>query len=98
MAECQERSGVPRHAMPLVPPRTETPILGAVARWLGHHPGPMGHGGDRALERDPHVRALLSAGDVDGAATFLLRDLGPEVFGFLRGSLVNEADADEVFS
>ena len=47
---------------------------------------------------DERVRAALLAGDVDGAVTALLRSLGPEVFGFLRGVLGSDADADEVFA
>jgi RNA polymerase sigma-70 factor (ECF subfamily) len=53
----------------------------------------MGGYGD--VER--RVRALLADGDSDQAVTETLRAHGPEVFGFLRGVLRNEADADEVF-
>lgn len=50
----------------------------------------------RAL--DERVRELVSAGEVGLAATVALRELGPEVFGFLRAVLGDESDADEVFS
>ena len=48
-------------------------------------------------EFDDRVRALLRAGDTRGAATAALRELGPEVLGFLSGVL-GDADADEVYS
>jgi RNA polymerase sigma-70 factor (ECF subfamily) len=55
--------------------------------------------GDRpAPTSDERVRAVLQAGDVGQAVTDLLRSLGPEVFGFLRGALGNDGDADEVFA
>lgn len=47
---------------------------------------------------DDRVRAMLADGDVAQAATLVIRSLGPEVFGFLRGALGTDADADEVFS
>ncbi len=46
---------------------------------------------------DERVRALLAAGDTAGATTIVLRELGPELFGFLTGVL-GDSDADEVFS
>jgi len=46
---------------------------------------------------DPRVRELLLAGDTRGAATRVIRELGPEVLGFLSGVLGN-ADGDEVYS
>jgi RNA polymerase sigma-70 factor (ECF subfamily) len=46
---------------------------------------------------DHRARELLRAGDTGGAATLVLRDLGPEVLGFLSGVL-GDGDADEVFS
>jgi RNA polymerase sigma-70 factor (ECF subfamily) len=52
----------------------------------------------RAPAADERIRAMVLAGDVGAAATALLRSLGPEVFGFLRASLGNESDADEVFA
>ncbi|MGH7296105.1 MAG: RNA polymerase sigma factor [Polyangiaceae bacterium] len=52
----------------------------------------------RPLAPEERVRAMVSAGDVSRATTAVLRDLGPEVFGFLRGALGDEADADEVFA
>lgn len=48
-------------------------------------------------ELDGRVRSLLAAGDTGGAATLVLRELGPEVLGFLSGVL-GDADADEVYS
>ena len=48
-------------------------------------------------ELDGRVRSLLAAGDTSGAATLVLRELGPEVLGFLSGVL-GDADADEVYS
>jgi RNA polymerase sigma-70 factor (ECF subfamily) len=47
---------------------------------------------------DVEVRTMLDAGDVDGAATHIVRKYGPEVYGFLRGSLGGDVDADEVFA
>jgi len=47
-------------------------------------------------ELDGRVRSLLAAGDTSGAATLVLRELGPEVLGFLSGVL-GDADADEVY-
>jgi RNA polymerase sigma-70 factor (ECF subfamily) len=46
---------------------------------------------------DRRVRHLLVAGESDRAASELLRELGPEVLGFLCGILDGDADADEVF-
>jgi len=52
----------------------------------------------RAQTPDDNVRAALGAGDVDAAVTHVIRRLGPEVFGFLRGALGSDSDADEVFA
>jgi RNA polymerase sigma-70 factor (ECF subfamily) len=46
---------------------------------------------------DERIRGLLAAGDTGEAATLALRELGPEVLGFLSGVL-GDADADEVYS
>ena len=46
---------------------------------------------------DHRARELLCTGDTRGAATLVLRELGPEVLGFLSGVL-GDGDADEVFS
>jgi RNA polymerase sigma-70 factor (ECF subfamily) len=46
---------------------------------------------------DHRARELLRTGDTGGAATLVLRELGPEVLGFLSGVL-GDGDADEVFS
>jgi RNA polymerase sigma-70 factor, ECF subfamily len=46
---------------------------------------------------DERLRILLGACDASGAATMVLRELGPEVFGFLTGVLGRD-DADEVFA
>jgi RNA polymerase sigma-70 factor (ECF subfamily) len=46
---------------------------------------------------DQRVRALLAAGQTSEAATLALRELGPEVLGFLSG-VIGDADADEVYS
>jgi RNA polymerase sigma-70 factor (ECF subfamily) len=46
---------------------------------------------------DERVRALLAACETGEAATLALRELGPEVLGFLSGVL-GDADADEVYS
>ena len=48
-------------------------------------------------EYDERVRSLLAAGETGAAVTLALRELGPEVLGFLSGVL-GDADADEVFS
>ncbi|MFO0548377.1 MAG: sigma-70 family RNA polymerase sigma factor [Polyangiaceae bacterium] len=44
------------------------------------------------------VRALTAAGDDRGAATLVLRHLGPGVFGLLLAIHANEDDAADVFS
>lgn len=46
---------------------------------------------------DERVHALLAAERIGEATTVALRELGPEVFGFLAGVL-GDSDADEVFS
>lgn len=46
---------------------------------------------------DERARGLLAAGDTGSATTVVLRELGPELFGFLTGVL-GDSDADEVFS
>jgi RNA polymerase sigma-70 factor, ECF subfamily len=51
-----------------------------------------------AAALDAHVRWLLEAGDALGAINFALRQLGPEVFGFIVGVLGKDASADEVFA
>lgn len=48
-------------------------------------------------EFDQQVRNLLAARDTKAAVTLVLRVLGPQILGFLRGVLP-ESDADEVFS
>lgn len=48
-------------------------------------------------ELDERVRSLLATGDRATAATLVLRELGPEVLGFLSGVL-DDADADDVFA
>jgi RNA polymerase sigma-70 factor, ECF subfamily len=53
---------------------------------------------NRAPATDERIRAMVLAGHVGPAATRVLRDLGPEVFGFLRGALGSDTDADEVFA
>jgi RNA polymerase sigma-70 factor (ECF subfamily) len=47
---------------------------------------------------DERVRDVLAQGDVRLAATLVLRELGSEVFCFLRASLHGTADADEAFA
>lgn len=48
-------------------------------------------------ELDEWVRIHLAAGDAGAAATLVLRELGPELLGFLDGA-VGETDADDVYS
>jgi RNA polymerase sigma-70 factor (ECF subfamily) len=48
-------------------------------------------------ELDDRIRSLLTEGNVAQATTLALRELGPEVLGFLSGVLGDD-DADEVFS
>ena len=50
-----------------------------------------------ASDLDDRARELLRTGDTRGATTLVLRELGPEVLGFLSGVL-GDGDADEVFS
>jgi RNA polymerase sigma-70 factor (ECF subfamily) len=47
---------------------------------------------------DGAVAAHLSAGDADGAATTLVRKLGPLVLGYLRSVLRDGDDADDAFA
>lgn len=49
------------------------------------------------MDLDGRVQALLERGDLEGAATAALGDLGPAVFGYLC-SLADEDDARDVFS
>lgn len=48
-------------------------------------------------ELDDRIRELLEAGRFEEATTRILRELGPEILGFLSGVL-NDDDGDEVFS
>jgi RNA polymerase sigma-70 factor (ECF subfamily) len=47
---------------------------------------------------DARIRSLLAAGDAAGATTVTVRELGPEVLGFLTGVLGSHHEADEVFA
>ncbi len=47
---------------------------------------------------DPRVKELLASGDVAGAATAALRELGPTILRYLRSLLRDEADARDAFS
>jgi RNA polymerase sigma-70 factor (ECF subfamily) len=49
------------------------------------------------IELDEQIRSLLEAGDLVQATTLALRELGPEILGFLSGVLGDD-DADEVYS
>ena len=49
------------------------------------------------LDLDHRVRGLLAAGKIEDATTLALRELGPEILGFLSGVLGDD-DGDEVFS
>lgn len=49
------------------------------------------------LTLDDQVRSQLSAGDVQAATTLVLRELGPEVLGFLCGA-VGESDGEDIFA
>jgi RNA polymerase sigma-70 factor, ECF subfamily len=46
---------------------------------------------------DERIRVLLSTRQIEAATTLALRELGPEILGFLSGVLGND-DGDEVFS
>ena len=46
---------------------------------------------------DAQIRALLDAEDLPGATTLALRELGPEILGFLSGVLGDD-DGDEAFA
>ena len=48
------------------------------------------------LEAD--LRSLCARGDLDGAATLVVRGYGPELFGFLLAVHGNEVDAGDSFS
>jgi RNA polymerase sigma-70 factor (ECF subfamily) len=47
---------------------------------------------------EDHVQTRLQAGDLDGAATVAIRELGPAVARYLRGMLRSDADASDAFS
>jgi RNA polymerase sigma-70 factor (ECF subfamily) len=49
------------------------------------------------VELDERIRSYLAAGEIGAAATLALREVGPEILGFLSGVL-GDADADEVFA
>lgn len=49
------------------------------------------------FELDEQIRVLLAARKIAEATTLALRELGPEILGFLSGVL-GDADGDEVFS
>ena len=51
-----------------------------------------------SVDLDERVRALLAANDTAGAVTLTLRELGPEVFGFVATAIGDDDDADEVFA
>jgi RNA polymerase sigma-70 factor, ECF subfamily len=46
---------------------------------------------------DEQLRGLIAAGHIPDATTLVLRELGPEILGFLSGVLGDD-DGDEVFS
>lgn len=46
---------------------------------------------------DERIRSLLAAGEIEQATTQAVRELGPEILGFLSGVLGDD-DGDEVFS
>ena len=49
------------------------------------------------IELDEQIRSLLGGGELVQSTTLVLRELGPEILGFLSGVL-GDADADEVYS
>jgi len=49
-------------------------------------------------EVDERIRSLLVTGEIGQATTLALRELGPEILGFLSGALGNDDAADEVFA
>lgn len=58
----------------------------------------MGKDSKAAAGLDERVRELVEAGDVSGAVSKVVRDLGPEILGFLSRVMGNDDDADEVFA
>ncbi|HZZ85121.1 MAG TPA: sigma-70 family RNA polymerase sigma factor [Anaeromyxobacteraceae bacterium] len=59
----------------------------------------MSDAGPGELETlEARVRALLGAGDGEGAATAAIRALGPQILRYLRAVLREEADARDAFS
>jgi RNA polymerase sigma-70 factor, ECF subfamily len=50
------------------------------------------------LQLENRVREHLSVGDPAAAATVAIERLGPEILGFLRSVLKDEADASDAFS
>jgi len=57
---------------------------------------PFGY--DAPVAAEDLVQARLQAGDLHGAATVAIRELGPAVARYLRGMLRVEADATDAFS
>ncbi|HEX2690311.1 MAG TPA: sigma factor [Kofleriaceae bacterium] len=49
------------------------------------------------IELDERIRVLLASSQIAEATTLALRELGPEILGFLSGVL-GDADGDEVFA
>ena len=50
------------------------------------------------MSTEEKVRALLSSGDLKGAATEAIRGFGPQVLQYLRAVLRDESEAREAFS
>jgi RNA polymerase sigma-70 factor (ECF subfamily) len=51
----------------------------------------------RRMAAEGDIEALLSAGDLEGAASLAIRVLGPRILGYLRAVLRDEGDATEAF-
>jgi RNA polymerase sigma-70 factor (ECF subfamily) len=51
-----------------------------------------------SAEVEVEVQALLSAGDLRGAATAAIQGFGPKVLGYLRSILRDDSDAADAFS
>jgi RNA polymerase sigma-70 factor, ECF subfamily len=47
---------------------------------------------------DERVRQLVREGNVDRATTEALRALGPDLFGFVRGVVRSDGDAEDIFA
>ena len=54
--------------------------------------------GDVREDSEVHIVALLDAGDARGAATEIVRVLGPQILGYLSATLRDDDAAQDAFA